>query len=200
MLRLLRRHTSGNVQKVIFLLEELGLPYEREDYGRQFGNTGDAAYLALNPTGKVPTLIDGETAVWESNSILRYLCHRAESPLLPADADARSRVERWMDWQLAAVNPHYMAIFPETKKPAEERRSDLQAVGDRLAGELAVLDRQLAGQAWIGGDHFSVADVCFGPILHRCLRFPVELPDLAELRRWHGAISERPAFMAAADA
>ena len=60
MLRLLGRATSGNVQKVIFLLEEMGLPYRREDYGRQFNNTG-GDYLKLNPTGKVPTLIDGET-------------------------------------------------------------------------------------------------------------------------------------------
>ncbi|MBV5331926.1 glutathione S-transferase N-terminal domain-containing protein, partial [bacterium] len=57
MLRLLGRNTSGNVQKVIFLLEELGLPYAREDYGRQFNNTADNAYLSLNPNGKVPTLL-----------------------------------------------------------------------------------------------------------------------------------------------
>jgi glutathione S-transferase len=61
MLRLLGRNTSGNVQKVIFLLEELGAPYTREDYGRQFNNTQDAAYLKLNPNGKVPTLVDGDT-------------------------------------------------------------------------------------------------------------------------------------------
>ena len=60
MIRLLGRATSGNVQKVIFLLEEMGLPYKREDYGRQFNNTG-GDYLKLNPTGKVPTIVDGET-------------------------------------------------------------------------------------------------------------------------------------------
>ncbi len=60
MLRVLGRGTSGNVQKVVWLLEELGTPYKREDYGRQFNNTQDAAYLTLNPNGKVPTLVDGE--------------------------------------------------------------------------------------------------------------------------------------------
>ncbi len=73
MIRLLGRATSGNVQKVLFMLEELGTPYSREDYGRQFSNTGTAEYLAMNPAGKVPTLVDGETVVWESNTILRYL-------------------------------------------------------------------------------------------------------------------------------
>src|SRR3546814_6697861 len=71
MLRVLGRGTSGNVQKVVWLLEEMGQSYSREDYGRQFGNTADAAYLALNPSGKVPTLVDGDVVVWESNSILR---------------------------------------------------------------------------------------------------------------------------------
>jgi glutathione S-transferase len=73
MIRLLGRHTSGNVQKVIFMLEELGLAYTREDYGRQFNNTNTDEYRKLNPTIKVPTLIDGDVVIWESNSILRYL-------------------------------------------------------------------------------------------------------------------------------
>lgn len=73
MIRLLGRQTSGNVQKVIFCLEELGLLYVREDYGRQFGNTLTEAYRKLNPNAKVPTLIDGDLVIWESHTILRYL-------------------------------------------------------------------------------------------------------------------------------
>ena len=73
MIKLLGRQTSGNVQKVLFLLEEAGIPYAREDYGRQFSNTQTAEYKALNPTSKVPTVVDGETVIWESNTILRYL-------------------------------------------------------------------------------------------------------------------------------
>src|ERR1051325_1839171 len=104
MLRVLGRGTSGNVQKVVWLLEELGASYKREDYGRQFNNTADAAYLALNPNGKVPTLVDGDTVIWESNTILRYLAAKAGSKFYPADPAARSQVERWMDWQLASLN------------------------------------------------------------------------------------------------
>ena len=95
MFRVLGRSTSGNVQKVVWLLEELGQPYSREDYGRQFNNTQDAAYLKLNPHGKVPTLVDGGVAVWESNTILRYIANKAGTPLYPTDAAARSEVERW---------------------------------------------------------------------------------------------------------
>jgi glutathione S-transferase len=65
MIRLLGRQTSGNVQKVIFCLEELGVRYIREDYGRQFGNTLTDQYRRLNPNAKVPTLIDGDLVIWE---------------------------------------------------------------------------------------------------------------------------------------
>ena len=90
MLRLLGRKTSGNVQKVLFYLEETGTPYEREDYGRQFNNTQTAEYLKLNPNAKVPTLVDGDVVIWESNTILRYLATKAGSALYPADAAART--------------------------------------------------------------------------------------------------------------
>jgi glutathione S-transferase len=93
-LRLLGRKTSGNVQKVLFFLEETGRPYTREDYGRQFNNTQTPEYLSLNPNAKVPTLIDGDLVIWESNTILRYLAATAASPLYPSDAGARTQVER----------------------------------------------------------------------------------------------------------
>ena len=113
MIRLLGRKTSGNVQKVVWLLEELGLPYSREDYGRQFNNTADEAYLALNPNGKVPTLVDGDFAIWESNTILRYLASKAGGRLYASEIAAKSRIERWMDWQLAVLDQPYLAVFRE---------------------------------------------------------------------------------------
>src|SRR5215212_9667731 len=121
MIRLLGRQTSGNVQKVIFALEEAGIPYVREDYGRDFGNTTTDTYRKLNPTSKVPTLIDGDTVVWESNTILRYLA-AAHAPKLSGSTPAeRSEVERWMDWLLASVNAAFLGVFREAKKKPEER-------------------------------------------------------------------------------
>ena len=124
MLKLLGRKTSGNVQKVLFYLEETGTPYEREDYGRQFNNTQTPEYLKLNPNAKVPTLIDGDLAIWESNTILRYLATKAGSPLYPTDAAARTHVERWMDWQLGNLNSPYLFMFRESKLAPEQRSGD----------------------------------------------------------------------------
>jgi glutathione S-transferase len=191
----LGRATSGNVQKVIWLLEEIGLPYKREDYGRQFNNTGDAAYLKLNPNGKVPTLVDGDTVVWESNTILRYLCNRQGGhALYPSDPAARSQVERWMDWQLASLNNPYLGIFKEARKPAAERGASWATDAIELKTQLDILEVGMDGKPWLADQAISLADVCLGPIVHRCLDFPVELPGLPGLRAWRDNIAARPAF------
>jgi len=185
------------VQKVVWLLEEIAQPYQREDYGRQFNNTQDAAYLALNPNGKVPTIVDGDTAVWESNTILRYLCNERGSPLYPADAISRSQVERWMDWQLASLNVPYLAIFRDAKKPEAERSSSWAKDAEELGQQLRILDGTLKAGPWIAGGAITLADICLGPIIHRCLDFPIQLPELDRLKTWRSKVAARPAFQKA---
>jgi glutathione S-transferase len=191
---LLGRKTSGNVQKVLFFLEETGTPYAREDYGRQFNNTQTPEYLKLNPNAKVPTLIDGDLVVWESNTILRYLAAKAGSALYPSDLQARTHVERWMDWQLATLNPLYLALFQGSKLPPEQRGADFSAQVKGMGEALAILDRRLGEAAWLAGASLSLADVCLGPIVYRCLRFGVELPALENAKRWDAAVGGRDAF------
>jgi len=194
MIRLLGRHTSGNVQKVLFLLEELGVAYEREDYGRQFGNTQTDEYRALNPNAKVPTLIDGDTVIWESHTILRYLAALHGPALTGATPAEKTDVERWMDWLLASVNSLYVAIFKDAKKPPEERGAEFAAQAKELAELLAIADRHLAGRDWFALGRLTLADVALGPILKRCLGFPIDRPDFANLDRWLAALEARPAF------
>ena len=194
MIKLLGRATSGNVQKVIFLLEELGLPYERKDYGRQFQNTTTPEYAALNPMQKVPTLVDGDTVVWQSNTILRYLANKTRSPLYPADSAQRSQVERWMDWVLAELNPAYLAGFRDAKKAEAERAPD---TATNLANELKLLEGALAKTAWVAGAQFSLADIALGPIVKRCIGFPLGLPASPKTQAWVAELQKRPAFQKA---
>jgi glutathione S-transferase len=199
MIRLLGRQTSGNVQKVIFLLEELGMKYSREDYGRQFKNTDTDAYRALNPNMKVPTLVDGDVVIWESNSILRYLT--AAKPVLSGATPAeKASVERWMDWQLCHLNPPYLAVFRDAKKPPAERSADFAAQSADLVAQLKILEGHLAGKLWLALDRFTLAEICLGPIVKRCLEFPIEKPAFPELSRWQAAIDARPAFAVATGA
>lgn len=197
MLKVLGRGTSGNVQKVIWLLEELKSPYTREDYGRQFNNTQTEAYLSLNPNGKVPTLVDGEVVVWESNTILRYLCAKLAggAALYPTDPAARSQVERWMDWQLASLNAPYLGVFREAKKKEEERAAGFAADAKELSAQLEILEKGTAGRPWLAGANFSIADICLGPIIDRVLAFPVTLPAIPALRAWRDKVVARDAYV-----
>jgi len=194
MIKLLGRQTSGNVQKVIFLLEELGIPYVREDYGRQFGNTQTDAYRKLNPNAKVPTLIDGELVIWESNTILRYLATVHGPTLTGATPGERTLVERWMDWLLASLNTPYVNVFKDAKKAPVERSADFAAQSADLAAQLKILDGHLAGRQWFALDRFTIAEVALGPIVKRCMEFPIDLPVLSELKRWQASLDARSAF------
>ena len=197
MIKVLGRATSGNVQKVLFGLEEIGADYVREDYGRQFNNTQTPEYKALNPNAKVPTLVEGEVVIWESNTILRYLAATRAKALSGSTPAETSEVERWMDWLLASVNALYLTMFKDSKKPAGERVSDYDAQAKELASLLALADAHLAGRAFFALGRLTLADIALGPILKRCLAFPIALPELADLKSWMARIEARPAFQAA---
>ena len=194
MIQLLGRATSGNVQKVLFLLEELGLPFERKDYGRQWENTTTPEYVAMNPIKKVPTLIDGSTVVWQSNTVLRYLASKANSALYPSDAAQRAAIESWMDWTLSELNSAYLAGFRDAKKAEAERAPD---TASNLAAELKVLEGQLSKHAFVAGAQFSLADIALGPIVKRCIGFPLGLPEFPKTAAWVAMLQARPAFQKA---
>jgi len=194
---LLGRQTSGNVQKVLFLLEELRIPYTREDYGRQFGNTLTDAYRALNPNSKVPTMIDGDLVIWESHTILRYLAALHAPALHGATPGERTLVERWMDWNLGAINTPYVAVFKDVKNPPEARAADFAEQVKTLVEQLTILDGQLAGRDWLALGQLTLAEVSLAPIVKRCLAFPIDRPPLPALEKWQAAIDARPAFQVA---
>lgn len=194
MIKLLGRQTSGNVQKVLFALEEIGVQYIREDYGRQFNNTTTPEYKKLNPNSKVPTLIDGDTVIWESNTILRYLAALHKPALTGATPAEKTYVERWMDWVLASLNAPYLAMFRDAKKEAAERAPDFAAQNADLAAQLKILEGHIAGKNYFALDRLTVADIALAPIVKRCLEFPIERPDTPELTRWQKSIEARPAF------
>ena len=99
MLRVLGRANSFNVRKVLWTCDEIGILFEREDWGRGYQPTSDPAFLEVNPIGLVPAVIDGDVVLRESNTIVRYLATKhGRNDLYPMDPVARARVEQWMDW------------------------------------------------------------------------------------------------------
>jgi glutathione S-transferase len=197
MIRVLGRKTSGNVQKVLFFLEETGTAYDREDYGRLFENTKTADYLQMNPTAKVPTVIDGDATIWESNTILRYLAATYAPQLTGATPAESTEVERWMDFVLAAVNAGYLAAFKGAKLGAVDRPAGFDAQLADLHAQMKIVSEHLDGREFLALDKLTIADIALAPILGRCLNFPYDRPSMPGLEAWFELIAQRSAFKSA---
>jgi glutathione S-transferase len=149
---------------------------------------------------KVPTVIDGDVVIWESHTVLRYLTTLYQPALLGAAPAERTYVERWMDWLLASLNTPYVAVFKDAKKPPDERGADFPAQSADLVAQLKILDGHLAAKSWFALDRLTLADIALGPIVARCLDFPIERPAFADLTRWMAVVKSRPAFAVATGA
>lgn len=194
MLKLLGRANSINVQKVVWCVLELGIPFERKDIGGAFGGNDTPEYLALNPNGRVPTIIDGDVVLWESNAIVRYLSAKhGEGTLSPRDVAKRADADRWMDWQTTTLTPATHPAFWGLIRTPEEKR-DMAAIAKSIAeseAKMRILERVLADRAYITGDTFTMGDIPIGCAAHRWLHLPIERPSLPAVQRWYERLMQR---------
>jgi glutathione S-transferase len=191
------RTTSINVMKVLWCLEELGLPYDREDVGGEFGRNHEPWYLAMNPNGRVPTIRDKGMVLWESNVVVRYLSSTyGAGKLLPADSTARWHAEQWMDWQQTVLAPAIMPVFQNLvrRKPAERDMAAVEKSRNATAAAMAMVEARLGKSAYIAGPAFSMGDIPIGPGIHRWLNLPIERPATPNIQRYYQALKERPAY------
>jgi glutathione S-transferase len=198
MLKIWGRNTSSNVQKVIWALGEMKLPFQRIDVGGAFGKTKDAAYLAMNPNSLVPTLEeeDGFT-LWESNSIIRYLAAKhANRTLEPADLKARALAQKWMDWQLSVLGPAITPVFwGLIRTPPEKRDAGaIAAAKEKTIAAARIMDAQLGKSQYLAGNEFSYGDIPVGIMIYRYVQLIPERPATPSLDRWYAAISSRAPF------
>jgi glutathione S-transferase len=198
-IRIWGRANSVNVQKVLWCLRELDVSYERIDAGMAFGRNHDPDYLAMNPNGRVPTLVDGDFVLWESNSIMRYLvlAYGKGSPIYPALPGQRAAVDRWLDWTLSTLQPVDRPVFwALVRTPAEKR--DLVAIqkdADAEAVQWRIVEDQLASRRFVEGNEFTIADIALGAYARRWFGVEgISKPHLPHLERWFAQFAERPGF------
>jgi glutathione S-transferase len=197
MLKIMGRDTSSNVQKVLWVCGELGLPFEREDIGGPFGGNDKPEYLALNPNGRVPTIIDDGYVLWESNSCTRYLAAKhGGDPLSPADLQIRGNAERWMDWQMTTMSPALVPVFwGLVRTPPEKRDMDaIEAARKKLSGLIGFMDTQLSKTNYLAGDDFTIGDIPLGITAYRWFVMDMEREDYPNLKRWYDLLTTRKAF------
>ena len=197
MLKIIGRKTSSNVQKVLWTCGELGLPFEREDLGGPFGGNDTPEYRALNPNGRVPTIVDDGFVLWESNSCSRYLATKhAFGTLYPEDLQTRANGERWMDWQLTIVSPAMVPVFwgLVRTKPEDRDMDAIEQARQKLSGVMGILDAHLADSTYVSGDDFTVADIPLGIAAYRWFNLDMKREDHANLMRWYELLTQRPPY------
>ena len=200
MRQLFGRANSSNVIKVIWLMEELGIDYERLDAGLQFGLVDTPEYRRMNPNGVVPTLKEDGFILWESNAILRYLAatHADGRRFWPQDPQARAHVDQWMDWQQTTVTTPQSIVFQGLiRQPVGQRNmAAIGAAAEQVGRAYAILDAVLAHSGCVAGRDLSLADFTLGIHVHRWFHFPIVRLDLPHLRGWYDRLLARPAFVA----
>ncbi|MFN3892842.1 MAG: glutathione S-transferase family protein [Beijerinckiaceae bacterium] len=193
MLTIWGRTNSVNVQKALAALEEAGVAYQRVDAGLAFGVVNTPGYRAMNPNGLVPTIDDDGFVLWESNSIIRYVCAKYAPRLYPPDPQARASAERWMDWQLTTLLDPVNAIFrPLVRKMGAPDADAIEKARLECVRNFSIMDAVLARQPWMTGAEFGIADCCLAPITHRWLHLPVDRSAAPGLQAWYARIRERP--------
>ncbi len=196
-LKVLGRTTSSNVMKVLWTLTELDLPFVREDVGGPFGGNDTPAYRALNPNGLIPTLVDAGVAVWESNTICRYLCNRVgATPLYPAAPAARSQCERWMDWQLSTLAVHSTPFFLMRVRTPKDQQDPgaIAANRESMAKTLTILEAVLGAQPFVAGAHLTLADIALGAVGHRWFALGGDNGQFPNMAAWYARLNTRPGY------
>lgn len=199
MIKMWGRNTSSNVQKAMWAVGELGLEYTRIDVGGAFGKTKEPAYLAMNPNSLVPTLEEEDGfALWESNSIIRYLAakHDKSGALEPKDATQRALASQWMDWQLSVAGPAITPAFWGLIRTPEDKRdmAAIKASQEKTTAAMQILNAQLGKTAYVAGPAFSYGDIPVGVMCYRYVQLVPGRPATPNLDRWYGLISKRKAF------
>src|SRR6266436_3453859 len=170
MLTVYGRKSSFNVQKVMWLVGELGLAHRHVELGGSYGGLDTPEFRAMNPHRRVPV---GD------------------------DAAQRSLSDRWIDWSQTTLQPDFPTgvFWGYYRTPASER--NVAAVDEkvrRCGQHFRLIDSMLAGRQFLLGQHLSLADIPIGTTLYRYFNIDIARPDLPNVERWYSALQAHPAY------
>ena len=197
MLTIWGRANSANVQKPMWLIGELGLEHERVDAGGPFGGLDQPEFLAMNPNKLIPVMKDGDLVLWESHAILRYIAEiYGNDALWPVDAEARARIDMWIEWSgsswIPAMTQLFMGII---RTPADKRdRAALERIYTAVTSAAKRADSELGARSHIAADRMTLADIAFGTLLYRYFTLEIERPDTPNLSRYYAGLTSRDAY------
>lgn len=197
MLRIYGRITSFNVQKVLWLADELTLKYEHIQVGGRFGGLDSDEFGRINPIRKIPVLLDGDQSIWESHTILRYLAAQYGGDAWhPENAYQRSLCDRWLDWSQTTFQPAFMGAFwgfyrtPPQSREMREVEKHLVSCNECLE----ILAAELKMHPFLGGEHLSLADIPTGAVLYRLTEMGLETPLPGSVSKWYQKLKRRRGY------
>jgi len=184
-----------NAQRVTITLEETGLPYQVKKLDMQMGDHKKPAYLKLNPTGRMPTIVDndakgGPFVLTQSVAIMLYCAEKA-GKLLGSDAQGKARVHEWMMFQATDLSPGMGIAFLLADRTEPKMPAARPVIKERVHGLYKFMDDQLGANKWLAGHEFSLADILAWPM---AATFEHDkFGDYKHIARWRHDVASRPA-------
>ena len=177
-------------------LGELGVRFEWVGRDGQVGNIGVEKYEDLNAAQRVPTLVDNELVLNQSNSIIRYLASEYRGELWLEDPGERAQADQWMEWQSTDLwvdmTPTFWGLI---RTPKNER--NMLVINHHiknLATHFEILDNHLANRDFIIGKHLSMGDISIGTGIYRYMSLPIKRPHYPNIENWYTRLQDREAY------
>jgi glutathione S-transferase len=189
---------GSRAARCLWALEELALPYEMRSVDNADSSGRSAAYLAINPTGKVPYLVDGDVAISESYAINLHLARSyGDGTLWPAGRAGQAAALQWSFWVATETEPHIATLFAEhfQKSDAERSQATIDRSNAAMAARMGFLDDTLADRAYLTGETFTIADLNVAAGLRNAAKLKVDLTPFANVSRWLGVCLGRDAHL-----
>jgi glutathione S-transferase len=189
---------SPNTWKVRAVAAQLGIPLELEFVDLTKPRTAD--YLAINPTGRTPTLVDGDFTLSESNAIMQYLASRKPNSLWPDDAHSRADITRWQSWQLAhwgaeACQPlTFQRLVKKILNLGPPDEAALAKGTETFHREARMLDAHLARQTYLVGNALTLADFSVAAAMAYAKEAEMPLAPYSHIQDWYARVSALPAW------
>ncbi len=190
---------SFNARKVHAIAHHLNIPLEVEIVSLPQGDQRQPEFLAINPTGRIPALQDGDFILWESNAIMQYLASQVETSLWPDDAKLRADISRWQCWQLAHWSRGCQPLtYERVVKPMFNLgEPDSQVIEQALASfhrEAAVLNAHLSQHDYLVNDQLTLADFSVAMELANATAAQMPLDDYPAIGAWLARMEALPAW------
>ncbi len=182
--------------RVYWMMEELGLSYERMPLNMSQREHKSPDFMRLNPNGKVPCIVDGDFILWESMAITQYLATKHNSPLLPKKPEETGLVAQWSYWSILEMQKHAVEWLIQAMFVPAERKdpSIVEKAQKALIPLFGILDHTLNNKTYLVGNRFTIADLHVASVVNIVLGLGFDISAYSNVHTWIKACQDRPAW------